>query len=103
MGPRPACSPAWLISGLEVAPMPPFPNESGSLGHPGSAFIGDGEPFSQPTMTISRSHFRCFMGKKREMLPHSNSEKILFVSLLSPSSLRDVDEHSRMVLFLNSA
>lgn len=88
MGPRPTCSPFWFASDLGGAPVNPFPDESGSSGHPESAFREDDQPFHQLTIISSRIHFRFLMRKRKEVLLHSNPEEILFVSLVSSKSLR---------------
>ena len=88
MGPRPTCSPFWFVSDLGGALVHPFPDESGSSGHPGSAFREDDQPFYQLTIIGSRIYFRFLVRKRKEALLHSNPEEILFVSLVSLKSLR---------------
>lgn len=103
MGPRPACSPFGCRSGLEGALVYLFPDVFGSLGCPGSVFREDEQPFSQPRVNGSRIHFRFFKRRRKEMLLHSNSEKISSFSLVLPMISRDVEDPSRIFTFLNLA
>lgn len=63
--------------------MPPSPDESGGSGHAGSALKDMVSRSPSPWQSVL-DPFQVFPGRKREMLLHSNSEEILFVSLLSP-------------------
>lgn len=64
-GPRPLLAPAWLLPGLGGALMLPCPNESGSSGHPGSAFKEGRQPFPQPVHSHGFWNRFGFLTRKR--------------------------------------